>query len=230
MPVGIVGFFMYLAMILAFALIGVKITFSSLLLKEYYENREAKLLIPVAGLFFMLAVSRSILIYFDFFVTGLNDDLFQQYSIIWKISMIFLSIGYAFFIYVSEKEIFIDKTKNIITILSIIILFVIFLVPNFDIFQTLLTLFLCLVTLFFPIGYVYIAKKSTGKTRKKAISVVVGFFTYMFCMIMLSAPLIEQLATILGMDVLLLTLIMYSISMVIRMIALMLVKYGYSKI
>ena len=218
-----------LAFILAIVLVGVKITVSTLVLNEFRKNREHKLLVPVALLFYMLAISRIILIYLDFFITGLDPILLQQNSYIWKLAMTFLNIGYVFFFYVGEKEIFLDKTKNLITISSIVLLVVIYFIPDFNLYQNLITISLSIIYLFIPIGYLYIAKKTTGTTRKKAIAIVIGIFMYMFCMIMLNEGLLTIIANNMGVPLILLTFIMYSFSMIIRVAALMFVVYGYLK-
>ncbi len=224
-----IDFFMYLALISACILVVVKIVLAGSLFKKYGENRENKFLIPVAFLFLTFAIARITLIYFDFYLTKFDDDLFQTYSWVWKIAMTFQNIGFVFFIYVAEKEIFINKTKNIITIFSVIFLVLITFIPNIEMYQNFLTISLSIIPLFIPISYAYLVKKTAGTPRKRAASIVIGYFIYMFSMIMLMEFFQDGAVAIFGVNKFIIRYIMYSISMLIRIGGLFFIRYGYLK-
>ncbi|NHI90998.1 MAG: hypothetical protein EAX96_00760 [Candidatus Lokiarchaeota archaeon] len=224
----ITNFFMYLALILAFILVIVKMIISGYTFKTYRENREHKLLIPIAILFLMFGMSRILLIYFDFYLTGFNDDLFQTYSLIWKIAIAFQSVGYSFMIFVAEKEVFKEKTKFIISISNAVFLIAIYLVPDIVMFQTLITISLSIVLLIIPICYGYLARATIGVARKKALSIFIGFFINMFGTIMLLELFVDAGVANFRIDEYTFRYILYSISMVIRMVGLSLIGYGYT--
>lgn len=225
---GLIYIFMYLALILAFVLVFVKLFIAGYTFRTFRENKEHKLLIPIAILFLMFGISRILLIYFDFYLTGFNDDLFQTYSLVWKIAIAFQSVGYSFMIFVAEKEVFKERTKYIISIANVVFLIIIYLVPDIIVFQTLITLSLSIVLLIIPICYGYLAKVTPGAARKKALSIFIGFFINMFGTIMLLELFVDAGVAIFMIDEYIFRYILYSISMVVRMVGLALIGYGYT--
>ena len=221
--------FIYVALISAIALVIVKFTFAFTLFKKYRENREHKFLVPVAFLFLTFAIARCLLIYFDFYLTRFDDDLFQQFNQIWRIAMTIQNVGFVFIIYVAEREIFVNKTKNIITILSIAIIVVISFIPDIQTFQTFLTISLIFMTLIIPISYIYLVIKTTGQPRLKALSIVIGFFLYMASMLIVSEMVLDGGVALFLIDKFTFRYIMYSISMLTRIAGLFFVRYGYLK-
>ena len=229
MQAGMIDIFMYLALTLAFVLVFVKLFFAGSLIKTYNENREKRFLIPVALLFITFAIARSILIYFDFYLTAFNDDLFQTYSLVWKIAMTFQNIGFIFLLFVAEKEIFKDKTMYIITIFSGVFLILITFIPDIVLYQTLLNISLSITPLIIPISYIYLAWVTTGEPRKKAIYIFVGYFIYMVGMLMLAEIFQDGAVAIFGINKYIVRYILYSISMVTRISGLIFLYYGFSK-
>ena len=228
MQAAVINIFMYLALILAFVLVFVKLFIAGYTFKTFNEHREHKLLIPIAFLFLMFGLGRIVLIYFDFYLTGFDDNLFQVYALIWKFAIGFQSVGYSFMIFVAEKEVFKEKTKYIISIANVALLVIIYLIPDIGLFQTLITLSLSIVLLIIPICYGYLAKVTPGLARKKALSIVIGFFINMFGTIMLLELFVDAGVAAFLVDEYLVRYILYSISMVVRMIGLSLIGYGYT--
>ena len=76
-------------------------------LRKFNEKNNIKLAISL--IFIFLAIGTIVFIFFVYYFTQLEHDLYEKYHLIWKIGIIFQLSGFGFFFLVSEHRVFHGK-------------------------------------------------------------------------------------------------------------------------
>ena len=160
-------------------------------------ERLRKYLFGISIFFILFGTGRVIMTLFEFFfdpfvwnidinefdaIFVANPDLFIIHDIVWRFTTTFGSLGLVFFIFQLENYILEKKTKFIFSILQVITVIpaVLFGTAGKDAIGPVIIIlyignFLVIVVPFF---YFYLAIKSTGITRKRAISAGIGMLIF----------------------------------------------------
>lgn len=151
------------------------------------ELKQQNFLPLIYGLFFgFLMIGRIILFYFDYFLTHLDPINYNLSNlIIWKIGVSFQMFGYWCLFILMEKRVLKGKDKYLLVIISIV-LYVIGMGFQDIILSTRFIMFSLYTTVYIPIAYLIIAKKSEGRVRIKAVGIFIGFLLIFLGMYLLS--------------------------------------------
>ena len=165
------------------------------LLKKYYDSDERnRVKLAFSLIFLTLGISRLLLMYFDYFLTGLNPALYTNYQFYWRIATLFQLIGLGFLILVSEYAVFQGKDYYLFFIGFLIILIVGMAVQDFVLSQN-IVVYAVVFAAFIPISWIYLAWK-LPLARKNTVLIIVGFLIFGFGLILLSINIVEMLAPI----------------------------------
>lgn len=221
--------FRELAIGMTFSLITVKFIMAYVLFIKYRSNKENKLLLGTSILFVLLAISKIIFAYFDFYLTGFSAILIEQYSIVWKFAGIFQYVGFISFIACAEKVIFKGKTYYVISIILAVLTVIAFALPILTISQLLIGLASLTAILFIPASYLYLAIVSSEDIRRKSLAIFAGFLIYAFGLIILGEPSANILHVLFPVDPLLLRYFAQFLSVFIKFGGMSLFIYGYMR-
>jgi hypothetical protein len=178
-----------IAYVLTIITILVKFSLAAYLFKKYrdVETVSGQKINFMMGMLLLLlgyGISRILLFIFDFYWTQLNPDLFYVYPniLLWKAAMFISSIGGIPLIYVVERDIYQLKTKKIpcMTIFIVAVIALVYPVNNkadFDTVSVILSIS-SIVSLIVPVGFIYLATKTTGQLRKISILIAVAIIIY----------------------------------------------------
>ncbi len=174
----------------------------SLYLGVKYQKSEEKNKIKLAFslMFLSLAISRLLLMYFDYFITGLNPALYSDHQLFWRLATLFQLLGLGFLIVVSEYAVFRGKDYFIFTIGFLIVVFVGMLIPDFFMAQN-VTVYAVAFAAFIPVSWIYLAIK-LPLARKNTLLIILGFLLFGVGLILLSAGIVDILAPIIDIHTL----------------------------
>lgn len=220
---------LYFALIMILVLIGIKIFMGILFQRAYNENRANKLLLGVTIFFFLMAISRIGLFYFDFVLTQFQSSLYPQNAIFWKIFSGFQYAGFFCLIFAFEKVIFEKKTKYLISLLYAIFVTIAMAIPDFFEAQFWAGIPLAIAALFIPISYIYLAKTSQGDIRKKSLAIFAGFMLFAVGLLILGEDIVTILMGSFSASDLLIRYFLHIISVGFKLGAIILLRYGYLK-
>lgn len=218
----------YLAIGFTIGLIVFKFTLSVIYFYLYFKKDKENRLVLAVGLFFLfMGISRIILLFFDFFLTGLNPAYLQTYSLVWTIGSIFVATGFGFFIIVADHNLFKGKDKYLLTIIYAVASTITLAIPIFIISETLSSVAIISAVLFIPISYLYVAIKSTGEIRRKALAVLFGLVVFATGLLLLGEPIIGPFAIMIPIDDILVRYTFHIISVCFKVAGGMIILYGY---
>ncbi|MBD3227057.1 MAG: hypothetical protein GF329_02630 [Candidatus Lokiarchaeota archaeon] len=233
MVVNIEKLFHDIAIGLIFTLISSKFIISFKFYNDY-KNQELEykneMLLGTSLGFIFLAFGRIVYVIFDFFLTEFDSFLYQQFSTVWKIASIIQYIGIVILVFYSEKVIFSGKTKYLITIISIISIMISMFQLNFLMVQLWSGISTLFATLFIPLSYLYLVLKSSGKIRKKAFAIFLGFILYLIGFLLLGEVFVTIIANFILENEIIVRYLMHIISVIIRYFGIWLFIYGYRSI
>ncbi len=224
-----------LFLILTIILIGVKCLLAIYLGKKIHEKKKetGKYTIDfVFGMFVLfigLIISRIIFVYFDFFLTYFDSDVYYKYAIYWKVALLISAIGLAFFNFVLDKKALHFKLKGIIAYFvlggSIVILF--WPVNSPADFQTIsaLSLITSSGTVLVLFIFLYIGIKIPG-LRKPAFMTIAGFVIYALGPILVNDAILEFLRTTFGEQM---HILVFFLFITLKIVGLVIISYGITK-
>jgi hypothetical protein len=221
--------FLYIALIAIIVLVAVKLIMAYRFNRAYNANKENNLLLGVMFFFLFMAISRISLAYFDFVLTKFDPLEFQANALFWKFASIFQYIGFFCLIFSFERVIFEGKTWYLISVLYAIMTGVVMFISDFLAMQFWAGIPIAIAALFIPISYIYLAKKSQGEIRKKALIIFAGFILYAAGLLILGEDVVSALIGVFSAPELLIRYILHIVSVGLKLGAIALLGYGYLK-
>ena len=146
-----------------------------------------------------LAISRICFFVFDFYMTKYDSDLVYVYPniVVWKVGMLISMLSAIGIVYVVERDIYEFKTKKIPTVvlffLAVLFLFILCLITQVLILFLSSWAFLWLVSLVVPIGFIYLARKTSGQLRKISVMIVLSVLIYSFAGVLISDMILNAM-------------------------------------
>jgi len=215
----------YTALILTLLVISIKLIFTHRLFRDFQQDRQNFLVLAASILFFFLAVSRALMLYFDFFLTEFNPDNYQDYILYWKLANLFTWIGYLSLILVMEKSIFKGKTYHLISILYVIFIIISLAVPDFTSAQNIAAIPTAVGIVLIPFSYLYLARHE--HIRKKALIIFFGYIVFFIGYLFLAEFIMGGLISLANMEPIQMRYILHIISSILRLSGIFLLSYGY---
>jgi hypothetical protein len=188
----------------------------------------------VFGVFIMilsLLISRIFYSMFDFYYSAFDSSTFHKMPnvIFWKLGAFISVLGYALFLYITDKRVLDFKLKAIpaIILLVIVILILIFPVNLPQDFQivAILPLFANIVAIIIPVVFFILARKKTP-FRIPSFAVAFGVIIYAIGGNITMEPLLNALAAATGSSM---RVPMFSISLIFKLAGLFLFSYGITQ-
>lgn len=184
----------WIAIILGVGFIVISLAFFWIFSSHYRKSSERTRIQLAFLIFFLaLALSRILLIYFDYFLTHLNSAEYATYVLWWKLSLVFQSIGFGGILFAAENGIFKGKDLYIFLVGFIIVMCIALLHPEIAFTQTASVLAL-VFALFIPAGYLYLAYKLPPSRRNIAL-IFIGFSIFGFGIMIVSPDLLATFPT-----------------------------------
>jgi hypothetical protein len=179
----------WLAYVLTLVTIVAKLALSGFLFKKYRDietpaNQKINFIMAVLLLMLGLAISRICFFVFDFYMTHYDSSQVYVYPniIMWKVGMFISMLSGVPIVYVVERDIYQFKTKKIPTIVvgSLSVASLVYPVHNnfdFNIISAIVSVAM-LVSIIIPVGFIYLATKTTGQIRRVCIMISLAIVFY----------------------------------------------------
>ncbi|MCP4761078.1 MAG: hypothetical protein GY870_04800, partial [archaeon] len=132
----------------------------------------------------------------DFYLTEFDTNNYGDYVLIWKIGLLTLFSGMGVLLYIIDGLLFKGKDKYFFTIAYIVTMIIILITPDIETAQS-ISMMAMVFVMIVPLGYGYIAAKSTGEVRKKSIYVIVGVIMWAVCSALTAKDLVDVFTTVL---------------------------------
>ncbi|MCP4760423.1 MAG: hypothetical protein GY870_01495 [archaeon] len=212
----LISLMFYVVLLIVYITVAVKF------FAAHSKNKENKVNLPLAIMFVFLSISRIFFLLYDYYFTGFETALKDEYIIVWKIGITFLLIGFGVLLYI-VSGLLLKGWKKYIVVAGYLIFPVFILIsdtvagaqnwvtPGFVFWAVI------------PLGYLYIAKQSTGDIRKKALYVVFGVMFYLLSYLLLAEFVTDPLAAALPIykyDI-------HTLSTVGKLISVLLISKGF---
>lgn len=166
------------------------ILFGSIFFLKYYQKEERnKNQLAFGIMFVLLGIGRIILIVFDYFLTGLDQDLYETHQFTWKLATFFLLVGLGTLILVSEHAVWGGKDFYLFSIVFGILTAISMIIWDFKTSQAFGTMAV-VCAIFIPISYIYLAIK-LPPMRKNIALIFIGFVIYGVALILMSVFLVD---------------------------------------
>ncbi len=220
---------MILAFSTAVALVVVKFLFAYLLIRKYNSNKEFQMLLGAFLLFLFLGIGRIIMMVFDYGLTHFDPNLLQPYTLFWKIGSLVTWGGFFCFILVSEKSIFMGKTRYIISILYLALIIISLIPTDFLLSQTVAGIPTGIAIFFIPVSYIYLIFKTSAEPRKKAVITLIGFFVYFCSYFLLAEGVTIYFSNLYLINSLSIKYLLHVISASTKMVGIYLLYLGFVK-
>ena len=197
-----------LFLILTIILIAVKLLLATYIIRKILQKKKetgqfkADFMFGMFILFICLAISRIIYIYFDFYLTRFDSNLYGEHSFYWKLGLFVSAAGLAYANFVLDKNVLNFKFKGIFAYIIIGGATAILFIPvnnNQDFqFVSALSIFTSAGTLLIPIIFLYLGFKIPGNPGKTAFMITLGFVVYAIGPILVNDAILEVLRTMYG--------------------------------
>jgi len=194
----------WLAYVLTLVTIVAKLALSGFLFKKYRDietpaNQKINFIMAVLLLMLGLAISRICFFVFDFYMTKYDSDLVYVYPniVVWKVGMLISMLSAIGIVYVVERDIYEFKTKKIPTVVLFFLAVLVFVYPvsdnaSFDTVSVIVGISV-LVSLVVPIGFIYLARKTSGQLRKISVMIVLSVLIYSFAGVLISDMILNAM-------------------------------------
>ncbi len=158
-------------------LITLKLYIAVVFLRKYQANRELRIVGAIGMMFLFLGVGRILGVYFDFYLTDLNTEVYYLYYNFYRIAMGVPAMGVGFFLYAAERSVLNGRDKYACLLGYAALNVIGFSMPDITLME-LITPISGVFLGFIPIGYIYLILKSKGPLRIQTIFILVGFAFY----------------------------------------------------
>ena len=146
-----------------------------------------------------LGISRICFFVFDFYMTKYDSDLVYVYPniVVWKVGMLISMLSAIGIVYVVERDIYEFKTKKISTVVLFFLAVLVFVYPvsdnaSFDTVSVIVGISV-IVSLVVPIGFIYLARKTSGQLRKISVMIVLSVLIYSFAGVLISDMILNAM-------------------------------------
>ncbi|HUX97976.1 MAG TPA: hypothetical protein VMV49_00335 [Candidatus Deferrimicrobium sp.] len=170
--------------------LGIFLFFIDRYLKFKEKNR---IQLAFCLIFLCLGIGRLLLIYFDYFLTGLEISAYDEFQLMWKTAILFEMVGIGFLILVSEYAVWKGKDFYSFFIGFLIVVCIGMCIPDFFLGQMIIV-YALIFAVFIPISYIYLAIKLPKPSRSNIIMVFIGFIIFGGGLLLISAGVVEWLA------------------------------------
>nr|MDO8084135.1 hypothetical protein [Candidatus Sigynarchaeum springense] len=181
-------------------------------------------------LFLCLAISRSLALTFDFFLTYLDMDLYVVgYNIyFWKLAMVISNIGNLAVLYTLDTKVLGKKLKYIPEIimavgLVVILFFPVSEKPDFVLLSQILIVAMA-VSAIIPLVFLYLGIKIPG-LRKTAFLIFFGILIYIGAGLLVNGNTLDSIIKSSGVSI----VVVYTLYLVIKLAGLSILAYGTTK-
>jgi hypothetical protein len=203
------------------------------LLKSKKETGKFKLNFITAFFFLMvcLFISRLVYMYFDFFLTRFDPELYYEMPnvLFWKIGSFFNAIGLAIVLYTLDKTALKFKLKGILAyvLVGFAVVNLLFPVNSQEDFTLLsaIGIFMSAASLMVLVIFLYIGIKIPG-LRKPSFFMLAGLITYAFGGLLYNEFIVTILINLFGGDI---RITAYSLFVILKIIGLVIVAYSVTK-
>ncbi len=192
--------------------------------KEHESTREKYYIFLIYGLcFFFLCIGRIFYTIFDFATEfNVSENMTSENLIMWKIGNGFQLVTLGLLIGLLEKRILHGRDKYLL--FFIYITFVSLGMIATDLLLATFFLFLpTIMVLYIPIAYIYIAIKSDGIIRKRALLALFGFIILFVGSLMLNEYILIVIVNMTGLD----RIQIHAISHIIKCVGVILIFLGF---
>jgi len=224
-----------LFLILTIILIAVKALVSCYIimkiLKKKKETGEFKVdfVFGMLILFICLIISRIIYIYFDFYLTSFDSDIYWKHAFYWKLGLLTSSIGLAYANFVLDQKVLNFKFKGLFAgiILGGALIIFFFPINNAQDFQTAsaISIFSSMGTVLIPVIFIYLGLKIPG-LRKTAFMIVFGFAIYAAGPILVNDAILDVLRTAYGEQI---HILIFFLFITLKIVGLTIIGYSVTK-
>ncbi|MBN2152916.1 MAG: hypothetical protein JW839_15805 [Candidatus Lokiarchaeota archaeon] len=194
------------------------------------ENPVAPLFIgTVMLLMFLWAVSRTLFMEFDFFLTKFVEATYPDFPNVWfwKFGSVFASVGVIAILFIVDKKILSNKFKGVFAYIMLAAAIVQFAYPVDDYADFVVASTIGIVgsatSFLIPILFLYIGKKTPG-LRRTAFTFAFGIIIYVLGGALVSASIIPMFYA-LGLS----QTMVYLISTSMKVLGLLMVAYGTTR-
>jgi hypothetical protein len=132
-------------------------------------------------------------------MTKYDSDLVYVYPniVVWKVGMLISMLSAIGIVYVVERDIYEFKTKKIPTVVLFFLAVLVFVYPvsdnaSFDTVSVIVGISV-LVSLVVPIGFIYLARKTSGQLRKISVMIVLSVLIYSFAGVLISDMILNAM-------------------------------------
>lgn len=224
-------------LILTLVLVAFKLGLIIFLGKKIYEHKRETgefsfgFVFGVFVLIICLFFSRIIYIYFDFVLTKFNSEVYHLMPniLMWKLGTMFSTMGYAIFIFITDRKILGFKLKGLIAylLIGIVIIQLVYPVSTPEDFQTIamLDLFSNAIAIIIPILFIYLAREKSPY-RLASLAIAIGVILYAIGSNMIVEPILVALIDVLGSNI---RLVFYFFSLILKVSGLVLFTYGVTQ-
>ncbi|TFG01089.1 MAG: hypothetical protein EU541_00425 [Promethearchaeota archaeon] len=216
-----------IAFIYYFVLIIVKFSAAAIFYKTYYDSKVNKLVLGASLLFLFSAISRIIMVIFDFPLTKFDSSLYQNYAIIWKIGYFINNMGYVCLIFISEIAILKKKSRFLISIFYFISLIISIVPIDIKTVQVISIIPSTLAMIFIPLTYLFLAKYKTIRTR--ALAIFGGYILFFTGSLIFIEEIVQVFISLNPSQALNIRSLIHIISISVKIVGIGIMIYGYRK-
>lgn len=192
---------------------------------------EFDFLFSIFVLILFLCISRSILLYYDFFLTYFNPDLFWIYPniIYWKLADLFPITGFVIMAFIMDKKALNFKLKGVVgyVIAGLEVFKMLYPVNSEEDFRFISSfgLIQSAILVIIPAGFLYIAVKS-DTLRNLAIIIILGISIYALGGILIGESVLAPLRELFGENV---HVSVFFVFVITKIVGLSMLAYAMTK-
>jgi len=194
----------WIAFALTIFIIVSKFTLSGYLFRKYRSvevvgQHKLNFIMGMCLLIFGLGISRTIYLYYDFFLTKYDPELLyiMPNVLYWKIALFIGTLFSLPLLYVVERDVYQFKTKKIPTIILGIMAVIVLIFPiksksDFE-FVSLIGSLSFLLALLVPAAFIYLAIKTSGQLKKVSLMLALAIIAYGIISMLMSENVLAAL-------------------------------------
>ncbi len=172
--------------------VGIAIGVFIILIRNYRNSEErTRIKLAFCLIFLCLGLARIFLVYFDYWLTGLNPVNYDAHQAFWRFAMLFYFAGLGFLILTSENRVFQGRDYYVFSLGYSIGIIICLVIPDFAASQNALN-YVVIFAAFIPISYIYLAVK-LPMARKNITILFIGITLFMVFNFILSADVVSTL-------------------------------------
>lgn len=214
-----------IGIVLSIVLIGVKFVAGFLFFRAYRQNTMNKLALGAGIYIVCMGLDRIVALYLNI-ITNFDLTQFQEILLFWKATNVFEYVGWFSLILITEREIYQKKTKNVFSILYVVLIVVMLALPDFSDAELVHGIANGLAGLLVPVSYVYLATKTEGRVRTKALVTFLAILLYVVGMLFSGATFVSLFLGVISDDPQIVRLYLFIIACVVKYVGITLMVLG----